>query len=550
MRTIKYLTSYLLFSFLSFFTVFSTDINLKISKRYLNIPVSQAEKRARMSISVKGATEREFTIRLATDKPDYWVFCDVSSLKGKSIRISYNGNPGGLGKIYQDDVIAGNDSLYSEANRPQFHFTSRRGWNNDPNGLVFFEGEYHMFYQHNPYEIEWENMHWGHAVSPDLVHWTELGEALFPDQHGTMFSGSAVIDYKNTSGFQTGSVPPMVAIYTADGNDREVQCIAFSNDRGRTWTKFAGNPVINSKEKWNSRDTRDPKVFWYQPDNRWVMVLYEKDGNSIYTSGNLREWTFQSHLAGFFECPEFFELPVDGDAGNTRWVMLGASGAYRTGTFDGKVFNPEPGVFQYTSGSIYAAQTFNNIPDTDGRRIQIGWGRIIQPGMPFNQMMLLPTVLTLRTTPAGVRLFSNPVKELESLHGTGYHWSNINASAANENLKVVANEKCLHLKATVKLNGRSQAGLSFPEQVIFKLDQNINQIGSVSQFVEGASNGSRYLDIYIDKTSIEVFVDNGIYSYSMPRNLPGKPGGLEFFGDELQIQDLQVFTMKSIFQVK
>lgn len=165
-------------------------IKFKITKRYLNIPVSHQEERAKMAFVMKDKKEREFIIRLAPGTPDYWVFCDMESLLGKELEITYAGKDTGLKQIYQSDEIAGQDSLYKESNRPQFHFTTRRGWINDPNGLVYYDGEYHLFYQHNPYEREWENMHWGHAVSEDLIHWDELPVALFPDEHGTMFSGS------------------------------------------------------------------------------------------------------------------------------------------------------------------------------------------------------------------------------------------------------------------------------------------------------------------------------------------------------------------------
>jgi len=550
MRNLKLISSFFFLSILSVFSSYAVDITLKISKKYLNLPVSQSEKRGRMSLLVKAKPERSFVIRLAPGKPDYWVFCDVTSLKGKSLTISFEGNPAGLTKIYQDDVIAGNDSLYHEWNRPQYHFTSRRGWNNDPNGLVFFSGEYHLFYQHNPYEIEWENMHWGHAVSNDLVHWTELSEALYPDHLGTMFSGSAIIDYANTAGFQAGADPAMVAIYTADNSEKETQCIAYSNDKGRNWTKYGKNPVIDSKEKWNSHDTRDPKVFWYEPAKNWILVLYEKDGNSIYTSENLKDWNFCSHLTGYYECPEFFELPVDGNPGKMKWVMLGASGAYRLGSFDGKVFSPEPGVHQYTSGSIYAAQTFNNIPKSDDRRIQIGWGRISQPGMPFNQMMLLPTELTLRTTKTGVRLFSNPVKEIEGLHRTKYQWNNITAEKANESLKPLQQENYLHMKVTIKLPSGNNAGLDLSGQTIFNYDLNINQINGFNYSSDDLSGNQRIADIYIDKTSIEVFVDDGRYSYSMLRENRDILKGFEFWGRDLQIIDLQAYPMKSIYSEK
>src|SRR5690606_17896523 len=345
------------------------EIKIKISKKYLNLPVSHRQERNKMTFKVGGQPDLSIVIRLAPDEPDYWVFKDVSNLQGKTLTITYEGSDAGLENIFQNDEIVGQNELYKEKNRPQFHFTTRRGWINDPNGLVYYDGEYHLFYQHNPYEREWENMHWGHAVSKDLVHWVELPNALYPDNIGTMFSGSAVVDYDNTAGYNVGSTPAMIAFYTADSPDKQVQCMAYSLDKGRSWTKYENNPLIDSKHIWNSKDTRDPKVFWYKPGGHWVMVLNERDGHSIYTSSDIKEWKYESHVTGFWECPELFELPIDGNPDNTKWVMYGASGTYMLGSFDGKVFTPESGKYLYTTGSIYAAQTFTNMPD--GRRVQI-----------------------------------------------------------------------------------------------------------------------------------------------------------------------------------
>ena len=185
----------------SCFLMQAGELKIKIDKKYLNLPVSHQVERAPMTLRADGMEDYSFQIRLAQSQPDYWVFCDMSRYQGKEVRIAYPGDDATLGLIYQADEIAGQDSLYRESNRPQVHYTQRLGWNNDPNGLIYYDGEYHLFYQHNPFEREWENMHWGHAVSRDLIHWTELQEALYPDEHGTMFSGSAVIDYQNTSGF-------------------------------------------------------------------------------------------------------------------------------------------------------------------------------------------------------------------------------------------------------------------------------------------------------------------------------------------------------------
>lgn len=524
------------------------DLTLKITKKYLNLPVSHQKERAVMTLAVDGKPVRSFDIRLASAEPDYWVFCDVSSFKGKQIKISYCGDAAGMDKIYQADEIAGQDSLYKETNRPQIHYTQRRGWNNDPNGLIYYEGEYHLFYQHNPYERDWGNMHWGHAVSKDLIHWEELPIALFPDEHGTMFSGSAVIDYKNTAGFNKGNVPAMVAVYTADSPEKQVQCIAYSLDKGRTWTKYDGNPVVDSKAKWNSHDTRDPKVFWYEPTGKWVMVLNERDGHSIYNSDDLKHWTFESHITGFWECPELFELPVDGVTGNKKWVMYGASGTYMIGSFDGRTFVPESGKHYYSTGTIYAAQTFTNIPSGDGRRIQIGWGWISHPGMPFNGTMLLPTVLSLRTTKDGIRLFSEPIKELEALQIVKGQWKDLSAEKAGELLQPYNHTGSLRIRTTLSLSHATNAGLSLYGQNLLDYDMNFNKVNGVFYSPEDMTSMEISVDIILDKTSVEVFVDGGAYSYSMERRAdPNNKDGFRFWGNNIQVKNLEVYELQSIW---
>jgi len=523
------------------------EIEIKISKQYLNFPVSHRQDRAKMTFQVDGKPDLSVVIRLAPGDADYWVFRDVSDLKGKTIKITYDGNSTGLNKIYQDDKIAGQDSLYKERNRPQFHFTTRRGWINDPNGLIYHDGEYHLFYQHNPYEREWENMHWGHAVSKDLIHWQELPVALFPDQHGTMFSGSAVIDHANTAGYNKGSKSAMIVAYTAASPEKQVQCIAYSLDNGRTFTKYDRNPVVDSKRVWNSQDTRDPKVFWYKPNNHWVMVLNERDGHSIYTSANLKDWKYESHVTGFWECPELFELPVNGDPNHTKWVMYGASGTYMLGSFDGKVFTPEAGKYRYTQGSIYAAQTFTDMPD--GRRVQIGWGRVNHPDMPFNGMMLLPTELTLRTTKDGPRLFNVPVKETEQLFTPIRQWKNLTSDKANELLDEFDGADRLRIKTTFKLSHATNAGLNLFGQRIMDYDLNHNTINGVFYSPEDMTSMEISADIYIDRTNIEVFIDGGAYSYSMERKPDGNnKEGFHFWGNRIDIKNLEIFHVQSIWE--
>lgn len=525
------------------------SITFKITKRYLNFPVSHGQQRHRMTFEADGEPALSVVVRLAPGEADYWVFRDVSALRGKTLRIGYDGAPEALGQVYQSDEIAGQDSLYREMNRPQFHFTTRRGWINDPNGLVFHDGEYHLFYQHNPYEREWENMHWGHAVSRDLVHWEELPDALYPDALGTMYSGSAVIDYENTAGFNRGGKPAMVAAYTAASPEKQVQCIAYSLDNGRTFAKYAGNPVIDSRAKWDSPDTRDPKVFRYEPGGHWVMVLNERDGHSIYTSADLKTWQYASHITGFWECPELFELPVDGDPDNTRWVMYGASGTYMVGSFDGRTFRPESGKHCYTSGCIYAAQTFTNIPAEDGRRIQIGWGRVSHPGMPFNGMMMLPTELTLRTTKDGIRLVSAPARELGQLFTPLHAWRSLTSDEANRRLEEFRDADCLRIRTTIRLSHATDAGIDLDGQRIVDYDLNSNTLGGRFYSPQDPTSMELTADIYIDRTSVEVFVDGGLYSYSLPRSpQAGNGDGFRFRGNRIEVRELEVYAVRSIWE--
>jgi len=539
------------------FCVWGETLTIKVSRKYLNIPISHQTERKQLTLMAKGVDTLSVVVRIAEGKPDYWVFKDVSRYKGKALELNYEGSADALKNIIQADTICGESVMYKEQNRPQYHFTARRGWINDPNGLVYHNGQYHLYYQHNPFEREWENMTWGHATSPDLVHWTEHDDVLFPDRLGTMYSGSAVFDDHNTSGFGTEKCPPLVYAYTADRSEREVQCMAYSLDGGMTLQKYKGNPVIDSYDKWQTHDTRDPRLFWWTPKSsledgtsntpeHWVMVLNERDGHSIYTSSDLKEWAYQSHVPGFWECPDLFELPVDGNPDNTRWVMLGASNTYMIGTFDGKTFIPEGGKYRFCAGTVYAAQTVSHTPD--GRRIQIGWGRVAHPGMPFNGMMLLPTELTLITTSEGVRMVSKPVVEVQSLLRNILSCSDVlSANDANQMLASLPQKDGLHLSFTLHLNHRTSAGLSLSDRNILDYDSNYNTINGQFYSPQEPTSMDLTADVYIDRTCVEVFIDGGLYSYSMEWH-DRKPEGFRFWGTNLTVSGLRVDSVSSIWQ--
>lgn len=566
----RYLFTLILVAVLSI--VQAAELSFKVKCKYLNLPISHEVERRRLTFQAKGMDDLSVVARLSAD-PEYWVFKDLTAYKGKTLTITYEGSEEALAKVYQADTIRDAQKIYHERNRPQFHFTSRRGWLNDPNGCIWHDGLYHLYYQHNPFEREWENMTWGHATSPDLLHWTEQTPVLFPDTLGTMYSGSAVFDKDNTSGFGTKKALPLVYAYTADRSEREVQCIAYSLDGGMTLHKYEGNPVIDSHDKWQTHDTRDPRLFWWTPQiplggemgngqssmvnvqGHWVLVLNERNGHSIYTSENLRDWTCQSHVNGFWECPDLFPLPVDGNPNDVRWVMLGASNTYMIGRFDGKTFTPESGKHRFSTGAIYAAQTFNNVPD--GRRIQIGWANIDHRGMPFRGQMLLPTELALRTTRDGIRLISKPIAEVASLLKSLYS----NDKVLNEQEANTALDKALpkrgsvegaHLRATLNLTYATSAGLRFDGQNIIDYDLNRNTLNGQFYSPQDPTSLSLTMDIYVDRTSIEVFIDDGLYSYSMERRKPiaagGKQTGFEFWGAEINVSSLSLDAVESIWQ--
>src|SRR5665213_914500 len=292
----------------------SGQVEMKINRHYLNIPVGHHARMKLVELRVNGKLKREFPVQLAEDSIGYWIYVDVSEFSGQKITISAPAKEQSLKRIYQDDRINGADSLYKESNRPQFHFTVKRGWNNDVNGPIYYNGQYHLFWQAFPFGLESNIgfMYWGHAVSKDLLHWEELDPALMLDSLGSPWSGTAVIDKNNDGGWGKDALVLYYACYDRL-SFKQVQCIAYSTDNGKTFKRYTGNPVIDSNRELNTNDTRDPKVFWYEPAKVWVMVLFEKDGMSFYNSTDMRKWRRTSHIEGLWECPDFFELPVDGD---------------------------------------------------------------------------------------------------------------------------------------------------------------------------------------------------------------------------------------------
>lgn len=342
-------------------------------------------------------------------------------------------------------------SDYTEPHRPHFHFTPPAKWMNDPNGMVYFDGEYHLFYQYHPDSTIWGPMHWGHAVSEDLIHWEHLPIALYPDERGMIFSGSAVIDERNSSGLGIANMPPMVAIFTyhdaesekAGKIDYQTQGIAYSLNDGRDWNKYKENPVL---ENPGIEDFRNPKVMWYDQNKRWVMSLAVKDKISFYSSHNLLDWEHTGDFGtdagahgGVWECPDLFPLKVEG-SDEVKWVLLvsinpggpnkGSATQYFVGDFDGNEFIPDPdwplseeGVWIDYGRDNYAGVTWYMGPNGDKRRIFMGWMSNWDyanevPTKTWRSAMTIPRILSLAETEYGLRLVSEPVPELSRLYKT------------------------------------------------------------------------------------------------------------------------------------
>jgi fructan beta-fructosidase len=332
---------------------------------------------------------------------------------------------------------------YAEKYRPQYHFSPETNWMNDPNGLVFLDGEYHLFYQHYPDSAVWGPMHWGHAVSRDMIHWHHLPIALYPDSLGYIFSGSAVVDVNNTTGFGTKENPPMVAIFTYHDPVLEKkgsikfqnQGIAYSLDKGRTWTKYSANPVLKNP---GIRDFRDPKMFWNGNTKKWNLIMAVFDRVHIYSSPDIKNWTFESEFGkglgahgGVWECPDLFPLKAEGTA-EEKWVMLvsinpggpngGSATQYFTGKFDGHKFTPDATNTKWLDWGTdnYAGVTWSNIPSADGRRLFIGWMSnwkyaTVVPTYVWRSANTIPRELTLKFENGHYSVMSRPVMEFSDL---------------------------------------------------------------------------------------------------------------------------------------
>lgn len=463
-------------------------------------------------------------------------------------------------------------SYYQEPYRPQIHFSPEEMWMNDPNGLVYYEGEYHLFYQYYPDSTVWGPMHWGHAVSPDMVNWEHLPIALYPDSLGYIFSGSAVVDWKNTSGLGTETNPPLIAIFTHHDPvgekekriDFQYQSIAYSLDKGRNWTKYENNPVVPNP---GIRDFRDPKVRWDDGSQQWIMIFAADDRVRIYSSPNLIEWTFASEFGaewgshgGVWECPDLFPLAVNGDPSQIKWVMLlsinpggpngGSATQYFVGDFDGQTFTLDPefaprvaptstdpareqAVWLDYGPDNYAGVTFSDVPDEDGRRLFLGWmsnwayAQVV-PTEAWRSAMTMPRSLSLIKNAQGWWVCSTPVTEIANLHSGGFEVleqltgdQEITAAIPGQALPLEINLQASSTKGTfgLKLYNDQGENLSVgydPVANRYFIDRRAAGPDDFSENFAGVHYAPKKegpsnvdLTLIIDVSSIELFADDG-----------------------------------------
>lgn len=449
---------------------------IEVQQKYLLLPIENEATEVKMQLLVENTPIGEpINIRIAQNQIDYWIPIEIEAYKGKKLTLSFNEAQNarmGFSKIKQS---ANYNFVYQEKYRPLYHFSPQYGWTNDPNGMVYYKGEYHLFFQYNPYGCKWGNMHWGHAVSKDLVQWEQLPYALAPDKLGAIYSGCVVIDKDNTAGFGKEA---MVAIFTSAG-EQQVQSLAYSLDNGRSFTKYEGNPVLTHP---TIVDFRDPKVFWHAPTQQWIMSLATSQNITFYGSKNLKEWTQLSEFGegignhdGVWECPDLFPLTYEGQ---TKWVLFvsinpgspngGSATQYFIGNFDGKTFTPDPLPYPLWidyGRDNYAGVTWNNVPAEDGRRLFIGWMSNWDyanevPTTNFRNAMTLARTLNLAHNGEHLVVASKPVKEMERLRSETISLPNKTATTTTFEQLLNNNDGAYELTFSIIPNGSDNFSFS------------------------------------------------------------------------------------------
>ncbi len=454
------------------------------------------------------------------------------------------------------------DTNYDELYRPQFHYSAPRGFLADPEMTVYYAGEYHLGYLGCDTVEQRAPVHWGHAVSTDLLHWRELPVAVGPDpgDDNGPWSGGAVVDSRNTSGLQAGPEKLLVAFYTKPHSGI---CLAYSNDRGRTWQKYAGNPVL-SISVTGSWDDRDPAVFWHEPTKRWVMLLTESGlaRMSFYGSTDLKKWERLSSLEALrVDCPDIFELPTDGNPLIRKWVLWASffrpwTGRYSIGNFDGTRYIREDEIRRPDWGrNSFAARTWSGAPE--GRVIQIAWlwhtltsqeGRL--PGMPFSQQMGIPCELSLRTFPDGIRLCRWPVREVESLRTRSDGLTNVVLASGQSRAIANVPSGLVDIEAEFELQDAAEFGLRVRgEEVAYNVLDCLLKVRGDSGPLEPVKNRVS-LRLLVDRMSLEIFGNGGRFSMSNYFTPPQDNTGIEAYAVQgsVRLVSIKVHELRSVWR--
>ena len=466
--------------------------------------------------------------------------------------------------------------------RPRYHFTPQQNFMNDPNGLVFYDGEYHLFYQHNPFGDVWGYMSWGHAVSRDLVHWDHLPVALYEENGIMIFSGSAVVDWQNTSGLGVNGEPPLIAIYTEHTSEEQTQNLAYSTDHGRTWIKYAGNPLIAI----GAREFRDPKVFWHVPTQRWIMVTVLADQHKLRFDGSpdLKHWTYLSDFGpagavdGMWECPDLFSLALEDQPETRKWVLKvdvlkGTGAQYFIGDFDGTCFINDAIENQTLcvdyGQDFYAAQSWSDAPN--GRRIWIGWLNNWHyadtiPTSPWRGLFSVPRELHLRKYPEGLRLVQQPVAELMQLRQSLYHVIDTDIATVNTQLAALKMNIAQEIKVECALGTAREFGIKIctdnAEETVIGYDAQTQELfvdrrrsGDSAFSVKFAGvrraplppeQGKIRMHIFMDSCSVEAFGNDG-YTVISDLIFPHSQGTrMEFYalGGDVRLNKLEIWKLE------
>lgn len=523
-------------------------LSVKSATRFVLLPVQDSAPEGKVYVVVDNQAVKGMNVRMAREKVDYYVPLDLTGFEGKDLAIDVQNVPQSSlcwKEIKLSDTF---DLTNRESYRPVYHHTPPYGWMNDPNGMFYKDGVYHLYYQFNPYGSTWGNMHWGHSTSTDLVSWKHEDIALAPDAWGSIFSGSCVVDHDNTAGFGAGAV---IAIYTSakptPWGDCQTQSLAYSLDNGYTFTKYAHNPVLTSTE----RDFRDPKVFWYAPDKHWVMLLAVGQEMEIHTSADLKEWKKESTFGakqgahgGVWECPDLVELPVEG-TGRKRWVLIcnlnpggpfgGSAAQYFVGSFDGKTFvNESPAVTKWLDWGKdnYATVTWSNAPQE--RCIALGWMsnwqyQAILPTKQYRGENTIARDLTLYDQGGELYLKSSPSPEIKKIRKEKVSMPSFNVSDTYDIAELLKdNSGTYELEMTIKniSAGKVKFCLSNEKgnkvdmyydmkRKLFVMDRSLSGKVDFSKEFPAvtvapiAETKEIQIRLFVDKSSIEAFGEEG-----------------------------------------